>query len=61
MTDNENNWRPKVALAEKQIGRPYRHSKIDPGQDFEALTEKHGRPFGPFDKERQLPYKGGKP
>jgi len=27
-----------------------------PGQSFEELTAKHGRPNGPFDKERQLPY-----
>lgn len=26
------------------------------GQDYFTLTEKHGRPNGPFDRERQLPY-----
>lgn len=30
--------------------------KIPPGQSYVELFEKHGRPFGPFDKERQLPY-----
>jgi hypothetical protein len=30
--------------------------KIEKGQDFFTLTEKHGRPNGPFDRERQLPY-----
>jgi hypothetical protein len=28
----------------------------DPGQSYGELFEKHGRPFGPFDKERELPY-----
>ncbi len=32
--------------------------KIEKGQDFFSLTEKHGRPNGPFDKERKLPYRG---
>lgn len=33
-----------------------RPDPIPPGQSFEELTEKHGRPFGPFDKDRQLIY-----
>jgi hypothetical protein len=28
----------------------------DPGQSYFEMVEKHGRPFGPFDKERKLPY-----
>ena len=27
-----------------------------PGQSFEELTAAHGKPNGPFDKERILPY-----
>ena len=27
-----------------------------PGQSYTELVAKHGRPFGAFDKERQLPY-----
>lgn len=30
----------------------------EPGQDYFTLTEKHGRPRGPFDDGRELPYKG---
>ncbi len=29
-----------------------------PEADFFELTAKHGRPHGPFEKTRQLPYKG---
>lgn len=28
------------------------------GTDYFSMMEKHGKPFGPFDKDRQLPYKG---
>jgi len=27
-----------------------------PDEDYFALTGRHGRPFGVFDKERKLPY-----
>jgi len=33
-----------------------RSSGPEPGQSYTELVEKHGRPFGAFDKERQLPY-----
>jgi hypothetical protein len=33
-----------------------RHAPIPPGQSYEEMLEKHGRPFGPFDKDRLLPY-----
>jgi hypothetical protein len=35
--------------------------KLEEGQDFFTLTEKYGRPFGPFDRERQLVYVAGNP
>jgi hypothetical protein len=28
------------------------------GEDYFSMMEKHGKPIGPFDKDRQLPYKG---
>ena len=34
----------------------YQHDPIPPGQSFEELTAAHGKPNGPFDKERILPY-----
>jgi hypothetical protein len=33
---------------------------IPKGQDYFSLTAKHGKPIGPFDKDRQLPYKAVK-
>jgi hypothetical protein len=39
---------------------PLKGQAPDPGQDFDTLTAKHGKPFGPFEKERQLPYRGMK-
>ena len=36
-----------------------RPDPIPSGQSFEELTAKHGRPNGPFDKERQLIYRAG--
>ena len=33
-----------------------RDGPIPPGQSYVELFEKHGRPHGAFDKERQLPY-----
>lgn len=47
---------------EKNQRFPPRHrvEPIPPGQSFEELTAKHGKPFGPFDQERILPYSGGK-
>ena len=36
---------------------PRRHDgPVPPGQSYAEMFEKHGRPFGPFDKERQLGY-----
>ena len=41
---------------------PRRRPDLPPsGQSFEELTAKHGRPNGPFDKERQLPYSAAEP
>jgi hypothetical protein len=56
--DNDAAWRP--AFPEKSDHRPIRrHEPWAEGQDYFSMVEKHGRPNGPFDKERKLPYKGG--
>jgi hypothetical protein len=61
MTDNPHDYFPR--FQPDRDGRYPPRSKappIEPGQDFQTLTEKHGRPHGPFDKDRKLPYNGGK-
>jgi hypothetical protein len=37
-----------------------KHPSTPDGQDYYSMTAKHGRPIGPFERDRQLPYKGGK-
>ena len=43
-------------MKEERFPPGRRSPPIEPGQSYEELTAKHGRPNGPFDKERQLPY-----
>lgn len=58
----EQNHREKVAryssmgLALPRLPKP----KFSTEQSFEAMTKKHGRPFGPFETGRELPY-GNRP
>jgi hypothetical protein len=56
--DDRFEHRPERAPRKPPDRFPPRHQspKVEDGQDFFTLTEKHGRPFGPFDRERQLPY-----
>lgn len=37
---------------------PRKAEMPEPGKDYFSLFEKHGRPTGPFEKGRQLPYRG---
>lgn len=60
MSDDANDYFPRFQSKEGRYPPRSKASPIEPGQDFQTLTEKHGRPFGPFDKERKLPYKGTK-
>ena len=59
MENEDRYWRPKVPERPDHKIRPARkHPKWEQGQDFDTLTSKHGRPHGPFDLEREHPYKG---
>ncbi len=52
-------WRPRIPRYEDHQPRPGR--KLPPwpeGQDYFSMLEKHGKPHGPFDPDRQLPYRG---
>jgi hypothetical protein len=46
----------KLEDQNKRFPPKHRVPPPPPGQSYEELMEKHGRPHGPFDKERQLPY-----
>ena len=54
----EQNHREKVARysAMGPIAKRLPPPKFSAQQSFETMTKKHGRPFGPFERERQLPY-----
>jgi hypothetical protein len=53
-------YHPKRAPREDDERYPpkQRGPKTELGQDYFTMLEKHGRPYGPFDKERVLPYRG---
>jgi hypothetical protein len=46
----------KLEEQNKRFPPRRRPEPIPPGQSYVELTANHGRPNGPFDKERQLPY-----
>ena len=60
MKSTEGYW-----FAKEEQNRRYpprrRPDPIPPGQSFEEMTAAHGRPNGPFDKERQLVYSAEPP
>ena len=57
MEGEDHGWRPRIPDLDQV--RPGRRLPPWPeGEDYFALMEKHGRPNGPFDKERKLPYRG---
>jgi hypothetical protein len=58
---DETDYHPKPrasALQHRQERFPPRvvRSGPPPGEDYFALTGRHGRPHGVFNKERELPY-----
>ena len=54
----EQNHREKVARysAMGPIAKRLPPPKFSAEQSFEAMTKKYGRPFGPFETGRELPY-----
>jgi hypothetical protein len=55
--DDLSAWRPRTPERPDHPPRR-RHPTWAEGENFFALTAKHGRPHGPFERERQLPYRG---
>jgi hypothetical protein len=52
---------PRSRTNDERYAKRYRSTPIEPGQDFQSMTAKHGRPVGPFERDRQHGYNGGKP
>ena len=52
-------YRPRTIEAEDEARFPprYRLPAWPEGQDFESMVAKHGRPIGPFEKERHHLYR----
>jgi hypothetical protein len=52
-------YHPKTIESENEERFPprYRLPAWPEGQDFESMTAKHGRPIGPFEKERHHLYR----
>jgi hypothetical protein len=52
-------YRPRTVEPESEQRFPprYRLPGCPPGQDYESLTAKHGRPVGPFEKDRHHSYR----
>lgn len=62
MSDEFPDYVPRKAAPslaqDRQFPPRFRSPKWEEGQDYFTLTEKHGRPRGPFDDGREFPYKG---
>ena len=46
-------WRPRID-DEKPSRPPRQWPKTPEGQDFDTLTQKHGKPRGPFELEPRV-------
>jgi hypothetical protein len=53
---------PKTIEQENEVRFPPRNRLPLPpaGQDFESMTAIHGRPVGPFERDRRHPYSASK-